>query len=345
MKRSPQWSDGHFVNPQPLMNDALGSVTAMFHVSPDVSPTQAVDTARVDPRQFDTPPESGLRLTWFGHSSVLIELDGARVLTDPIWSERASPLTWLGPTRFYPPPLALEQLPALDAVVISHDHYDHLDYGTIVALKDKVPRFIVPLGIGAHLEYWGVPADHITELDWWEHTAVGPLDLTATPARHASGRTLVWDKDGTLWAGYAFKGPQHRVYFSGDTGLFPAMADIGEKLGPFDVTLIETGQYHQAWPDWHIGPEQAVDAHRIVHGKLMLPVHWALFALALHGWTEPVERVLARAAVTSQDVATPRPGQSFAPGAPFEHWWPRLPFKTGAEDPIQSTQLTPGFGN
>jgi L-ascorbate metabolism protein UlaG (beta-lactamase superfamily) len=345
MKHSPEWSDGHFVNPQPLRNDALGSVAAMFHVSPDVSPAQALETAHVDPRQFDTPPPGGLRLTWFGHSSVLIELDGARVLTDPIWSERASPLTWLGPKRFFPPPIPLDQLPPLDAVVVSHDHYDHLDYATLVALKDKVPRFIVPLGIGAHLEYWGVPADHIIELDWWEHAQAGPLEITAVPARHASGRTLVWDKDGTLWAGYALKGPEHRVYFSGDTGLFPAMADIGDRLGPFDVTLIETGQYHQAWPDWHIGPEQAVSAHRIVRGKLMLPVHWGLFALALHGWTEPVERVLARAAVTEQAVATPRPGESFGPEASFQRWWPALPFKTGAEDPIVSTQLKPGFGN
>ncbi|SEK92452.1 L-ascorbate metabolism protein UlaG, beta-lactamase superfamily [Stigmatella aurantiaca] len=342
MERSPQWKDGHFVNPQPIVWDLAGSVKGMFRSSPDVSPSRPLEPVVVPGRErFETPPASGLRVTWLGHSSVLVEVDGHRVLTDPVWSERASPLTWVGPRRWYAPPVALEDLPSIDAVVISHDHYDHLDYGTLRAMKDWDTRFIVPLGVGAHLVYWGVPPERITELDWWEQTRVGALDVVCTPARHASGRTGI-DKDATLWAGYALLGPKHRVFFSGDTGLFPAMKDIGERLGPFDLTMIEVGQYHHAWPDWHIGPEQAVLAHQMLRGRALLPVHWGLFTLALHGWTEPIERVLS-AARTVQDtvVLVPRPGQSLEPEAPppLERWWPELPWVSGEEDPIVSSQM------
>jgi L-ascorbate metabolism protein UlaG (beta-lactamase superfamily) len=341
MERSPQWKDGHFENPQPLVNDAWGSVTAMFHASPDVSPVrQPPPTVAGNPQRFETPPATGLRVTWLGHSSLLIEIDGHRILTDPMWSDRASPLTWVGPRRWYAPPIALGELPAIDAVVISHDHYDHLDYRTISVLKDSKALFIVPLGVGAHLAYWGVPEERIIELDWWEHTRVGELEVVCTPARHASGRTGP-DKDATLWGSYALVGPQHRAYFSGDTGLFPAMKDIGERLGPFDVTMIEVGQYHSAWPDWHIGPEQAVIAHQMLRGRVLLPVHWGLFSLAAHGWTEPIERVIAAAGASGETVIVAKPGQSIEPSAPppFERWWPELPWKTGAQDPIVSTQM------
>ncbi|MFL5353091.1 MBL fold metallo-hydrolase [Archangium sp.] len=340
MEHSPQWQDSHFENPQPLYNDIWGSFTGMFDASPDVSPSEPVPTVPGDHRRWETPPATGLRVTWLGHSSSLIELDGFRVLTDPVWSERASPLTWIGPRRWYAPPIALEELPKVDAVVISHDHYDHLDYRTLLAMKDWDTTFVVPLGVGAHLASWGIPEAHIAELDWWERTRVGGLELVATPARHASGRTGL-DKDATLWAGYALLGPRHRAYYSGDTGLFPAMKDIGARLGPFDVTLIEVGQYNRAWPDWHIGPEQAVLAHQWVRGRVLLPVHWGLFTLAPHGWTEPIERVLAAAAQSGQPVLVPKPGQSVEPEAPpaLERWWPQLPWKTGAQDPIVSTKL------
>jgi L-ascorbate metabolism protein UlaG (beta-lactamase superfamily) len=340
MERSPEWKDGHFENPQPLVNDAWGSLTGMMGASPDVGPKQPVSTVAGDRQRFETPPASGLRVTWLGHSSVLVEIDGYRILTDPVWSERASPLGWVGPRRWFAPPIPLGELPAIDAVVISHDHYDHLDRGTIVAMKDWNTPFIVPLGLGAHLASWGVPEARIIELDWWERTRVGGLEIVSTPARHASGRT-VFDKDAKLWAGYALLGPKHRAYYSGDTGLFPAMRDIGERLGPFDVTMIEVGQYHRAWPDWHIGPEQAVLAHQWVRGRVLLPVHWGLFSLAAHGWTEPIERVLAAAGSSGQTVIAPKPGQSVEPSAPppLERWWPDLPWKTGAQDPIVSTQL------
>ena len=341
MEHSPQWQGSHFENPQPLYNDLWGSLTGMFDASPHVGPApQPVPTVPGDHRRFETPPPTGLRVTWLGHSTSLIEIDGYRVLTDPIWSHRASPLTWAGPQRWYAPPVPLSELPKVDAVVISHDHYDHLDYATISAMKGWDTTFIVPLGVGAHLASWGVPEARIVELDWWEHAQVRGLDVVATPARHASGRTVL-DKDATLWAGYALVGPRHRAYYSGDTGLFPAMKDIGARLGPFDVTLIEVGQYHRAWPDWHIGPEQAVTAHQWVRGRVLLPVHWGLFSLAAHGWTEPIERVLAEAGRTGQAVVAPQPGQSVEPEAPPElvRWWPSLPWKTAAQDPIVSTKL------
>jgi L-ascorbate metabolism protein UlaG (beta-lactamase superfamily) len=339
MERSPQWKDGRFENPQPLENDAWGAMTALLSASASASPDRPLPTERIDPKRFDAAPPSGLRVTWFGHSSLLVEIDGHRVLTDPIWSERASPLTWIGPRRWYDPPIALADLPPLDAVVISHDHYDHLDYATIAALATRDTRFVVPLGVGAHLEGWGVPVARIDELDWWESVRVRGLEIVCAPARHASGRMLHVDDGLTLWASYALIGDRHRAYFSGDTGLFPGMREIGERLGPFDVTMIETGQYHRAWPDWHIGPEQAVIAHRMVRGRAMISMHWGLFTLAFHGWTEPAERVVA--AARDDTIVIPRPGQSVEPTAPppLERWWPALAWETAEQHPIRSTKL------
>jgi L-ascorbate metabolism protein UlaG (beta-lactamase superfamily) len=340
MQASPQWRDGKFRDPQPLRNSALGMLKGAMHISADVSPHAPVPVETRTKSLLATPPVTGLRVTWLGHSTTLVELDGARVLTDPVWSVHSSPIPGTGPARWFDPPIAVAELPPIDAVLISHDHFDHLDAETITAMKDWPTRFIVPLGVGAHLAYWGVPESHIVELDWWERTEVGPLEIVCTPARHASGRMLV-DDDAKLWAGWAMIGPAHRVWYSGDTGLHPAMRDIGERLGPFDLTMIEVGQYHGAWPDWHIGPEQAVRAHGWVRGKVMLPVHWGRLALAYHGWTEPLERALAAGEAAGATVLSPRPGQPIEPGAPppREHWWPSLPWNTAAADPIVSTQV------
>jgi L-ascorbate metabolism protein UlaG (beta-lactamase superfamily) len=341
MEHSPQWRDGHFENPEPLINDAVGMFSGMLDISEHASPIAALPMQRIDPTFFAQAPTSGLRITWFGHASSLVEIDGARVLTDPMWSERSSPVSWLGPRRWYEAPIALAGLPKIDAVVISHDHYDHLDRGTIEAMKSWDTKFIVPLGVGEHLAYWGVAEAKIVELDWWQEAQVGALTIACTPARHASGRQL-FDKDATLWASYALLGNKHRVYFSGDTGLFSAMTEIGRRYGPFDITMIETGQYHRAWPDWHIGPEQAVTAHRALRGKALLPVHWGMLTLAYHGWTEPAERVLTAARQEDVAVLMPQPGQSVEVGEPLQlaqRWWPKLPWQSADQHPIVSSQV------
>lgn len=341
MEKSPQWKDGRFVNPQPLVNDFTGAFLAFRHVSPDVSPHAPVPVTNISAHHFDTLPPSGLRVTWMGHSTSLIEIDGMHVLTDPVWSERPSPFSWIGPKRYFEPLIALKDLPPIDAVVISHDHYDHLDYPTVVALLATKAKFIVPLGVGAHLEYWGVPLDRIVELDWWEDTNIDSLKITLTPARHASGRTGILDNDAKLWGGFAITSARHRVYYSGDTGLFPAMNDIGARLGPFDVTMIESGQYHRSWPDWHIGPEQAVDANVRVRGATMIPVHWGLFTLAMHTWTEPVERTTIAAKSAKVTLLTPEPGESLEPTIPYlnKRWWPTLTYETATQHPIVSSQV------
>lgn len=344
MEQSPQWKNGKFVNPEPLQNDLIGALAALGEISPDASPHTVVPVTRITRRHFDSLPPSGLRVTWLGHSTSLVEIDGARILTDPVWSHRPSPYSFIGPQRFYASLIALDALPPIDAVVISHDHYDHLDYGTVVRLVKTNAVFVVPLGVGAHLEYWGVPVDRIFELDWWESKKIGTVSVTATPARHASGRTGLFDNDATLWAGYAIAGPRHRVYYSGDTGLFPGMDDIGKRLGPFDVTLIETGQYHRTWPDWHIGPEQAVNANTRVLGRAMIPVHWGLFTLAYHTWTEPVERAVVAAESARVSLLTPQPGEGVEPTLPYasKRWWPALVWQTAAEHPIVSTGVRAG---
>lgn len=340
MQASGQWADGIFVNPQPLWNSSSLTLNEMMKRPAHTVPQEPVPVEAVDASRFETPPHSGLRVTWLGHSTTLVEIDGVRVLTDPVWGDFAGPAKGVGPDRWYPPPLPLEELPKLDVVLISHDHYDHLDTPTIVDLVPRDVPFIVPLGVGAHLERWGVPPSRITELDWWDETTVGELTITCTPARHASGRGLL-DQNRTLWAGYALRGAEHRVFFSGDTGLFPAMKTIGERLGPFDLTMIEVGAYGRGWPDWHIGPEQAVRAHQWLKGEVLLPIHWGLFDLAGHGWTEPIERTVVAAEAANVTIVSPKPGGSFEPSEPpkVERWWPELPWKTAEEVPITSTKV------
>jgi len=270
-------------------------------------------------------PAGELAVTWFGHSSVLLEIDGHRVLADPVWGERVSPSRLVGPRRLHPVPMALADLPPVEAVLISHDHYDHLDLPTVRALLED-PRhgaapFVVPLGVGEHLRRWGVPESRIVELDWDGAVEIGELTLTCAEARHFSGRGL--HRDGTLWSSWVVAGPRHRAYFGGDTGYTAAFARAGERLGPFDLTVLPIGAYADLWPDIHMNPEEAVTAHQDLRGGVLLPVHWATFNLAFHPWSEPVTRLRAAAESAGIPLALPVPGLRIdltnAPSTP--DWW------------------------
>lgn len=354
LKASSQYEAGAFRNPMPMGEEKYAEmIAAYFKASSFRQPesSQEIPVEEVTAERFAQPPSSGLRITWLGHSSVLLEIDGHRILTDPVWSRRASPFRFVGPTRFHNPPLALEDLPDIDVVVLSHDHYDHLDEQTIRRLATlparngeglRIKRFAVPLGVGQHLRDFGVAPKSIVERDWWEELIVGDLTLTCAPARHFSGRSIVFaDKNHTLWAGWAMRGPKHSVYFTGDTGMFEGFREIGKRLGPFDAALVETGAYNALWSDVHLGPEQAVLAHQLLGAGLYIPVHWGTFDLAMHGWTEPVERVLNAAREKNVKIAVPRPGQSIEPIAPpkLVRWWPERPWQTAAEAPVVSTHL------
>ena len=271
-------------------------------------------------------PETGLRATWLGHSTVLVEIDGARVLTDPVWSDRASPFTFAGPKRFQPVPVAIAHLPKLNAVIVSHDHYDHLDAHTIAQLAHIDVPFFTSLGVGAHLERMGVPAERITELDWWE-TAVVPntgVTITAAPSQHFSGRGL--KRNETLWSSFAMRGPKHRAFFSGDTGLTQEYAEIKTRLGPFDLVMLEAGAFHEAWGDIHLGPENALTALELLGGGTLLPVHWGTFNLALHSWDDPAETLVKLADTKRHHLVMPKLGAATEPARAekIDPWWRQL---------------------
>lgn len=297
-----------------LTRRSVGRPPGRVPLVPSVAPEVAADVA----------------VTWYGHSSVLVEVDGYRVLADPVWSRRVSPSSVVGPMRLHPTPVALADLPDVDAIAISHDHYDHLDKETVQGLvrTQKAP-FVVPVGIGAHLRLWDVPEDRIVELDWDDSVTLGGLTLTCTEARHFSGRGFA--RNSTQWASWVFAGPVRRVFFGGDSGYTPRFADLGRRYGPFDMTLLPVGAYDERWSDIHMNPEEAVQTHadlELGNGTLgvLVPIHWATFNLAFHPWSEPVERLLAAADESDTTVAVPRPGQridGLNPAHPSP-WWSRI---------------------
>lgn len=319
---SPQWHNGRFENVDPIRSNYWGMARKFFQSHPHTTPSKPLPVQQVDPERFRTTPTTGLRLTWLGHSSSILELDGIRILIDPVWSERASPMQWAGPKRWYAPLIAIDSLPNLDAVLISHNHYDHLDRKVVEQLANTSTRFIVPIGLGQTLLDWGVPSHRISELDWWGSTMVHQVKVVATPARHASGRGF-FDQAQSLWCGFALQGPSHKVYYSGDTGPMSGAEEIGFKLGPFDLTMIECGQYDATWPDWHMTPEQSLALHRKVRGRILVPMHWGLFKMAFHSWKDPVERITKAGTKLGSSVLVPQPGESLEPTQrpKQEPWW------------------------
>ena len=336
-RRDPR--SGRFLNTPPSRQPRLLEVLrALWRERGAVKrPSAPVPIVPRTAADFAPPPADGLRITWLGHSTSILEVDGLRVLVDPVWAERASPFGAIGPRRFHAPPLALDALPPLDAVLLSHDHYDHLDQRTVRHLAARGLPFITALGVGGHLRRWGVPAAQVQELDWWQELAIGGVRIVATPARHFSGRAWHFrDRDRQLWCGFALVGRTRRVYYAGDTSYFGGFAEVAERLGPFDATLIEVGAYSQAWPDVHIGPELAARAVREARGGVFVPVHWGTFDLAFHGWTEPIERSIVAADAEGVPVTVLRPGAQWQPrdGAAVDRWWPPLPWRTAADYPL-----------
>ena len=290
------------------------------------TPAEPVGPFRTDVSAYDAAPASGLRVTWFGHSASLLEIDGARVLIDPVWDERAAPVQWFGPKRFFPPTLPLEQLPRIDAVLISHDHYDHLGKGTIQRLARLMPgvRWVTSKGVSASLRKFGVAATSITELDWTESVAIGELTVTSAPSRHFSGRGMT-NRNETLWGSFVLKGPKHTVYYGADSGWWEGFEEIGKAYGPFDLTLLEIGAYHPLWGDIHLGPDNAVKAFEALGGEgLLMPIHWGLFDLALHGWRQPMTRLLELVAELGTTIWSPEPGRPtevVAGTTVLADWW------------------------
>lgn len=297
-------------------------------------PKSKLGPFHTDARVYETDPENGLRVTWMGHSTSLIEIDGVRLLLDPVWESRASPLQWVGPRRFYAPTLALHDLPQIDAVILSHDHYDHFGAGTIRQLA-RLPalsaaRWITSLGVGAALRRCGVARSSMTELDWTESVEVQSLrsesrcGIKALPARHFSGRGFS-DRFRTLWSSFALTGRKHSVYFGADSGWWEGFREIGAAYQGFDLVMLEIGAYNDLWKDIHLGPDGAAKAFRAMGSDgLLMPVHWGLFDLALHGWRQPIERLIEISKQEGLKLWIPEPGMptEIVPGQELRStWW------------------------
>ncbi|MCM3629671.1 MBL fold metallo-hydrolase [Paenibacillus glycanilyticus] len=332
MKKSPHYEKGKFVNTLPSsmsmsLRENLELLMEFARGNKGAKPAKALAVEPISPQSLrENARQAGgkAKITWFGHSALLLELDGKKLLLDPMLGRAPSPVPWIGGKRFSSAlPIEIEELPAIDAVLLSHDHYDHLDYGSIKRLKDKVGRFFVPLGVAAHLERWGVAPDRIEEFNWWEEVVWEGIRMACTPARHFSGRGMT-GRNGTLWCSWVLHGKAARIFFSGDSGYGPHFRQIGEQYGPFDLTLMECGQYDPRWAAIHMMPEESVQAHLDVKGELMIPIHWGAFRLAMHDWSDPVERAVKKARELRAKIATPRIGEPVRIGTetyPTAEWW------------------------
>ena len=348
MRASPRWDGEGFHNVHPILpglrdpNASMPSLSDFLYGRERGTPVRPLPSVSPLPAWLRAS-ETGLRVTWLGHSTTLIEIDGVRVLTDPVWGMRASPLSLAGPKRFQPVPVALRQMPPVDAIIISHDHYDHLDYPTIRALAKSDVPFVTSLGVGAHLEAWGIAPARIIELDWWESHALPAtgVRVTAAPSQHFSGRTPK-ARNSTLWSSFAIRSRRHAVFFSGDTGLTTEYAVIRERLGPFDLVMLEVGAFHPSWGHIHLGPENALEAHALLGGGAFLPVHWGTFSLAMHAWDEPAETLLALGPKRGTHLVMPRLGEPVEPAHADSvvPWWRAVDSPQRIVVPAESPAMT-----
>jgi L-ascorbate metabolism protein UlaG (beta-lactamase superfamily) len=316
-----------FLNPVPTNIETDTSFWAVLWKfitnKAETTPKRKLGPFITDVSKYQQPPASGLRITWVGHSSLLIEVDGLRILTDPVWSARASFSQRMGPKRFFPAPLSLQSLPPLDAIIISHDHYDHLDKHVIPFFATSNVPFYCSVGVGQYLQAWGIQQERIHEMNWMDsYQITATCKLTALPARHFSGRGLT-NRFETLWSSFVIKTTNHNIYHGADSGWYDGFYEIGEVYGPFDLTMLEIGAYNKSWADIHMGPDNAAKAHLALKGKLMMPIHWGTFNLALHPWYEPIERILALAEEKHIQLFLPKPGEpTEVTGTAYNsRWW------------------------
>ena len=322
---SPQFADGEFRNltPKPADSPEPGAKVMwdFFFNKPDNTvPDGPIPVRTLTRAELDAAPDRSLyRL---GHSTILMKLRGQWWITDPVFSERASPVQFAGPKRFHAPPISLEELPPIRGVLFSHDHYDHLDSAAVKALAAKTDLFLAPLGVGDRLIGWGVPPEKVMQFDWWQGFGTDGLKLTFTPTQHFSGRGLR-DGNRTLWGSWVIVDGDKRIYFSGDSGYFNGFAEIGRRFGPFDLTLLETGAYNTQWPYVHMMPTQTIQAHIDLGGKWLLPIHNGTFDLAMHAWYDPFEQVLKFGKERGVAITTPTIGERIDINAPHagEYWW------------------------
>ncbi len=326
---SANYKDGIFVNSIETnmtmsFKEGIKLLPEYFGKHPGREPQESLPVINLDSTSIQNSLLQKNTLTWFGHSAFLMTLEGKKVLIDPMFGETPSPVSFLGSKRYSSRlPLEIEKLPTIDLVLFSHDHYDHLDYHTILKIKDKVTMFYVPLGLGAHLKKWGVEEYKIKEFDWWQEDIYMDIQLACTPARHFSGRGFS-DRFSTLWASWVIKTDSTSIYFSGDSGFGPHFKSIGEKYGPFDITMMECGQYNERWDNIHMMPEETIQAGIDVKANTLMPIHWGAFTLALHPWQEPVQRALAEAKKKNVQTIVPQIGESFeisAPTSSSPEWW------------------------
>ncbi len=326
LKKSPYYRKRGFVFMGTKPSASIGLQIAREYAKSSKksrAPKIAIPVVFHTQQSFVKKPSADLKLMWLGHASLLIEIAGKRILVDPVFSQRPSPTQFAGPAkRFHPMPFNTQQLPHIDYILISHNHYDHLDYDFICAVSEKNIQYIVPLGLSATLKFWGVPKDRITEIDWHQTINLDTLKCTAVDAKHYSGRSLN-DRNATFWNAYILESTNQKIFMSGDSGFITAYQNIGEKYGPFDVGAIAIGAYHRLWPDNHKTPEEAWQAKIDLQVEKMLPIHWATFDLALHPWEEPVERLLTTAKNQIDQLLLPKIGEWLNPKErrDFPYWW------------------------